>query len=234
VFNCLKESGALYSGTAGTLEREKVGSREAPMHNLELKVRCTDEAHLDRLIDTARATGAIYTRTLVQRDTYFAAPRGRLKLREWHQPAPPGEVQIAATDAEAEASGATLIAYARPDDAGSRLSDYLLSAVPEPAALRAVLERSIGLRVVVEKHRVLYMWGYTRIHFDRVTALGAFVELETLLDRFATPKPVGDPRNGVQRSAEAEHEAVIAALGLDRLPVIAGSYSDLLLEKNEQ
>lgn len=204
------------------------------MHNLELKVRCTDEAHLDRLIDTARTAGAIYTRTLVQRDTYFAAPHGRLKLREWHQPAPPGDVQVAATDAEAEASGATLIAYARPDDAGSRRSDYLLSAVPEPDTLRAALERSIGLRVVVEKHRLLYMWGHTRIHFDRVTALGTFVELETLLERFDTSEQGSDPGEAGQRAAEAEHRAVIAALGLNTLRVIAGSYSDLLLEMSEQ
>jgi adenylate cyclase class 2 len=204
------------------------------MHNLELKVRCTDEAHLDQLIDAARTAGAIYTRTLVQRDTYFAAPRGRLKLREWHQPAPPGEVHVAATDAEAEASGATLIAYARPDDAGSRLSDYLLSAVPEPDTLRAALERAIGLRVVVEKHRLLYMWGHTRIHFDRVTELGAFIELETLLDRFDSPEQGGAPSEAGQQAAEAEHQAVIAALGLDMLPVIAGSYSDLLLAKPAQ
>lgn len=200
------------------------------MHNLELKVRCTDEAHLDRLIDTALAAGAIYTRSLVQRDTYFVAPRGRLKLREWHQPAPPGETTVATTDAEADTSGAVLIAYARPDAAGSRLSEYLLSAVPEPATLRAVLEHALGHRVVVEKHRLLYMWGHTRIHFDRVTALGAFVELETLLDRFGTPDKGGNPGEEGQRAAEAAHQAVIAAIGLAALPAIAGSYSDLLLQ----
>ena len=204
------------------------------MHNLELKVRRNDEAHLDRLIDTARAAGAIYTRTLVQRDTYFAAPRGRLKLREWHQPVPAGNVAVAMVDAEAEARGATLIAYTRPDETGSRLSDYLLSAVPEPATLRAALERALGLRVVVEKHRLLYMWGHTRIHFDRVTALGAFVELETLLDRFGTPDKNAAPDDEEPRAAEMEHQAVIAALGLDALPAIAGSYSDLLLQTTEK
>jgi len=221
---------ALYSGATGTLEAASEGVREATMHNLELKVRCNDEAHLDRLIDTARAAGAIYARTLAQRDTYFAAPRGRLKLREWHQPAPPGETAVATTDAEADVSGATLIAYARPDDAGSRLSDYLLSAVPEPAALRAALERALGLRVVVEKQRLLYMWGHTRIHFDRVTTLGAFVELETLLDRFGTSGQDDNPGSDGRCAAEAEHQAVIAALGLATLPAIAGSYSDLLLQ----
>lgn len=204
------------------------------MHNLELKVRCADEAHLDRLIGTARAAGAIYTRTLIQRDTYFAVTHGRLKLREWHQPVPPAGTPGVATDAEAETSGAILIAYARPDDTGSRLSDYLLSAVPEPDTLSAALKRSIGVRVIVEKDRRLYMWGHTRIHFDRVTALGAFIELETLLDRFGIPDMDGNPGETGQRAAEAEHQAVIAALGLDALPAIAGSYSDLLLERSEK
>lgn len=187
------------------------------MQNLELKVRCPDEATLEQLIVRARARGAVYTRTLEQRDTYFAAPRGRLKLREWDQPAPPGDVQATSADTEA-ARGATLIAYARPDDSGSRLSDYLLSPTTDPASLRAALDRALGTRVVVEKARVLYMWGRTRLHFDRVAGLGAFIELETLLDHFADAD-----------EATAEHRAVIDALGLDRLPIIAGSYSDLRL-----
>lgn len=189
------------------------------MQNLELKVRCPDEASLGSLIALGLARGAVYTRTLAQRDTYFAAPRGRLKLREWDQPAPPGEGQDASDEAEAMSSGAALIAYARPDDSDSRVSDYLLSPTVDPLGLRAALDRALGTRVVVEKVRILQMWGQTRIHFDRVAGLGAFIELETLLDRFANAD-----------DAKAEHRAVIDALGLDQLPIIAGSYSDLLLE----
>ena len=53
------------------------------MRNLELKVRCTDGAALDRLVARARVGGASERRILWQRDTYFAARYGRLKLREW-------------------------------------------------------------------------------------------------------------------------------------------------------
>src|SRR3954462_2462477 len=119
------------------------------MHNLELKVRCPDEAALDGLVARAQRGGAIYVRALMQRDTYFIVPYGRLKLREWHQDAPPATDQDRAIRADAEASdaGATLIAYARPDQSGSRLSNYLLSPIPDPATTRESLTRALGVRV---------------------------------------------------------------------------------------
>jgi adenylate cyclase class IV len=194
------------------------------MRNLELKVRCADEAALDALVARAEGGGADYVRALTQRDTYFVVPHGRLKLREWQLEAAPATErdQANGTDVEAGEAGATLIAYARPDQSGSRLSDYLLSPVPDPAPMREALTRSLGVRVVVAKRRLLYRWGHTRIHFDRVADLGAFVELETLLDGF--------PAAGRDAAAGHEHRAVIALLGLDTLPIIAGSYSDLLEE----
>jgi adenylate cyclase class IV len=200
------------------------------MHNLELKVRCLDEAALDALAARAAASGAVRQRAMHQRDTYFVVPLGRLKLREWRRDDAVGLTTERGTpdDAEVGAAGAVLIAYDRPDEAGSRLSDYLLSPVPYADTLRAALARALGTRVVVEKRRLLYLWGHTRIHFDRVAGLGAFVELETLLDRFSLAEGDPDPDLARQQAAEQEHRAVIAALGLDALPVVAGSYSDLL------
>lgn len=192
------------------------------MHNLELKVRCPDDAALAALEATARAQGAVFVRTMFQRDTYFAAPRGRLKLREWRREVGEATAVASAGDAEAGEQGAVLIAYDRPDEAGSRVSDYLLCPVPDPGALRAALDRSLGVRLVVEKRRGLWMWGHTRIHLDRVTNLGPFVELETVVEHFSGTE---GERQG---AAEEEHRRVIALLGLDRLPAIAGSYSDLL------
>jgi hypothetical protein len=53
------------------------------VRNLELKVRCPSEEALDALIARARSAGAVYVRTMGQRDAYFRVPYGRLKLREW-------------------------------------------------------------------------------------------------------------------------------------------------------
>jgi hypothetical protein len=53
------------------------------VRNLELKVRCPSEEALDAPMARARAAGAVYVRTMGQRDVNFRVPRGRLKLREW-------------------------------------------------------------------------------------------------------------------------------------------------------
>ena len=70
----------------------------------------------------------------------------------------------------------------------------------------------------VEKVRILYAYGSTRIHLDTVQGLGTFVELEMVIGEATSLKDAG-----------AEHQAVITALGLDVLPPVATSYSDLLI-----
>jgi adenylate cyclase class 2 len=97
-----------------------------------------------------------------QRDTYFASPRGRLKLRE-------------------QESGAELIHYERADDREPRPSDYRLCSVPDVSALRDALEAALGIVAVVEKQRHLFTWRNVRIHLDEVEGLGAFIELEALV-----------------------------------------------------
>ena len=209
------------------------------MRNLELKARCAGEAALRRLAARAGECGAAYLRTMGQRDTYFVTPRDRLKLREWWRepaggplagasptpcaaPATDGPT-VGREDGEAAETGAVLVAYARADTTDSRLSDYLLSPVSDAPTLREALSRTLGVRVVVEKRRVLYRYGRTRIHLDAVAGLGAFVELETVLADDAD-----DPNDGVAEGAAAEHRTVIELLGLDRLPPVAVSYGDLL------
>jgi predicted adenylyl cyclase CyaB len=172
------------------------------MRNLELKVACDPATFAHARAVAARL--APLTR-LWQRDTYFATPRGRLKLRE-----------IRRADAPATAE---LIGYDRPDDAGARWSTYHRAtiAADEVAALTAALATTIGLRIVVEKTRDVAISGRTRIHLDEVAGLGAFVELETVIDEGASDHGAAD-----------ELAAVATSLGIAALPAIAGSYSDLL------
>ncbi len=207
------------------------------MRNLELKARCDGEAALRRLAARAGEGGAAYVRTMRQRDTYFVTPRDRLKLREWWRepaggplagPTPGGGPAPDAPtggreDGEAAEAGAVLVAYARADTTDSRLSDYLLYPVADAPTLREALSRTLGVRVVVEKRRVLYRYGRTRIHLDAVADLGAFVELETVLADDAD-----DAGDRVAEGAAVEHRQVIELLELDRLPPVAVSYGDLL------
>jgi homotetrameric cytidine deaminase len=125
--------------------------------NVELKATDPDP---ERSLEACLELGAEDRGVLVQRDTYFRVPAGRLKLRE----ETPG--------------GAHLIQYVRLDGDEARDSRYRIAPVADGEALRAALDAALGTLVVVEKERRLLLWEGVRIHLDRVEGLGSFVELE--------------------------------------------------------
>jgi homotetrameric cytidine deaminase len=129
----------------------------APRRNVELKAHDPDPT---RSLAVARELGAEDRGVLRQRDTYFRARSGRLKLRE------------------EDPGGATLIQYDRPDAAEARESRYRLTRVADAEELRASLDAALGTLVVVDKERHLLLWEGVRIHLDTVHGLGSFVELE--------------------------------------------------------
>jgi homotetrameric cytidine deaminase len=129
----------------------------APRRNLELKALDPDP---ERSLAICRELGAEDRGVLRQRDTYFRARAGRLKLRE------------------EEPGGAVLIQYDRPDATAARESRYRLAPVEEPGTLRDALDAALGTLVVVDKERHLLVWEGVRIHLDAVAGLGSFVELE--------------------------------------------------------
>jgi adenylate cyclase class IV len=127
------------------------------MRNLEFK------AHLDdprAVMARARELGADLYGDLRQTDTYFDAPKGRLKLRE-----------TAGYQAE-------LIYYQREEATANRGSDYEVAHSREPDALRDLLSHALGVQAVVKKRRTLLSLDATRIHLDNVEGLGNFLELE--------------------------------------------------------
>lgn len=174
------------------------------MKNIELKVRVNDRAAMARLI---RKLGAKKKGVLRQTDTYFDAPNGRLKLRE-----------------EQSRDDADLIFYSRPDKKASRLSEYdiLNIAGADVKRMKRFLGKSLSVRVIVKKERALFIHRHTRIHLDRVSGLGEYLELETVV----TKQPLAE--------AKKEHAAVIEALGLDSCEKIPASYSDLLMSKRKR
>jgi homotetrameric cytidine deaminase len=167
-----------------------------PRRNVELKARDPDPA---RSLERCVALGAEDRGELRQRDTYFAARRGRLKLREQ------------------EPGGAELIAYERTDAAQARESRYRIAPVSDPAALREALDAALGTDVVVDKRRRLFLWDGVRIHLDRVEGLGAFVELEGV---------AGEDSDLAREAERVAHLRAEFAIGADAIE--SGSYADLL------
>ena len=170
--------------------------------NLELKVRC-DAADLDKIRARLFAAGVTTVR-MRQIDTYFAVPRGRLKLREIVGPG--------------EERAAELIGYTRLDVAAARWSAYDLVPVSpgDAPALKRALAATVGVRVVVVKERDVGVLRRTRVHLDEVKGHGCFVELETVV-------APGDE----DATASDELVELAALLGLDGLETVAGSYADL-------
>ena len=128
--------------------------------NVEIKARVADPA---RLRDLALAMGDGPGQLIIQKDTFYNAREGRLKLREFG-------------DGTGE-----LIAYSRPDHEGPKTSSYVISRTADPASLHAALTNALGVRGIVAKQRTLVLSGRSRIHLDQVEGLGDFMELEVVL-----------------------------------------------------
>jgi predicted adenylyl cyclase CyaB len=129
--------------------------------NVEIKARIADLAATQRLVAAAADRGPAL---LAQTDTFFVVPSGRLKLREF-------------SDRPAE-----LIFYRRPDTPEPSQSLWAKVTIPDAAALRELLAPALGVRGQVVKRRTLFFVGRTRVHLDEVRDLGAFLELEVVLD----------------------------------------------------
>jgi|LakMenE18May11ns_1017448.scaffolds.fasta_scaffold9540019_2 predicted adenylyl cyclase CyaB len=166
--------------------------------NVEIKARVAD-------LPTVEALVALMTDTppqrLKQRDTFFRCSTGRLKLREL------------------ETGEGELIFYARPNVTGAKQSEYEITPVADAVSLKSVLRQALGETVVVEKTRVLYLVGQTRVHLDTVVGLGAFLELEVVL------RPDQSPTEGHEIADD-----LMSRLGIREVDLIATAYADMLRE----
>lgn len=167
--------------------------------NIEIKAQARD---FQGQIALAESLSDGRVQHLVQEDTFFRVPSGRLKLREFG-------------DGTAE-----LIQYVRPDTIEPSECRYIRHATDDPASLKEVLSRSLGIRALVRKKRTVYLVGRTRIHFDEVEGLGRFIELEVVL------------REGEDvASGAAIAEDLMSKLGITKSELIQQAYVDLLESK---
>ncbi len=164
--------------------------------NIEIKAHLRDRTGV---IVKLHDLGAVDEGELIQTDSFFTVPTGRLKLREFAD------------------GGAELIYYLRPNDSETRESRYRIVPIAEPAPLHELLAAALGLLGVVRKRRRLFMIGRTRVHLDSVEGLGEYLELEVVLGE-------GEESAGGHNEAQ-RLQAALEIADNDR---IALAYIDLL------
>jgi predicted adenylyl cyclase CyaB len=170
------------------------------MHiNYEFKAKAKDIEGLEKklLEKNPRYVGEDH-----QIDTYFNVKKGRLKLRE-------GNIENA------------LIFYERPDTEGPKQSDVLLYEHAPATSLKEILTRAHGIKAVVDKKRKIYFIDNIKFHFDTVTGLGTFVEVEAIDKN-------GDL--GIEKITE-QCNRFAELFEIDLEDYIAHSYSDLVMNK---
>ena len=166
--------------------------------NVELKAVDRDP---DATLGRCLALGATDHGVLTQRDIYFRARRGRLKLRS------------------GGASDAELIAYLRPDAPQPTESAYVKAPVSAPDHVAEALEAALGVSVVVSKRRRLLIWEEVRIHLDDVDELGSFIEFEAVL-----------PNAGDAPTARAKLARLRSELRIEDDALVSAGYADLLVD----
>lgn len=136
---------------------------------------------------------------LEQTDTFFNVPVGRLKLREF------------------ASNGAELIQYERSNRSDPAKSCYSIVPTTCPDALKEALGAALGILGVVGKRRHLYIVGETRIHFDEVTNLGDFIELEVVLSPGKTDEDAMAIARGLMQRLEIHDDDLICRAYIDML-----------------
>jgi adenylate cyclase class 2 len=128
------------------------------LKNLEFKARVND---LEKQEQKLLGLDPLFIGFDRQIDTYFNVDRGRLKLRE-------GNIENA------------LIYYVRPDIQDIKQADILIYKHNPDKSLKEILERILGIRVIVEKNRKIYFIENVKFHFDSINSLGTFLEVEAI------------------------------------------------------
>ena len=167
--------------------------------NIEIKAKCF---HPEKVEAFLLSKGARFIGLDHQKDTYFEVPVGRLKLRQ-------GNIEK------------TLIYYNRPDQEGPKQSDFSLSQVSDGEAMEQLLEKALGVKVIVDKYRKIFFIDNVKFHLDEVPGLGSFVEIEA------------GNRTDLSLTVEilrAQCDAYMKAFEIQEGDLIHNSYSDMLLE----
>lgn len=172
------------------------------LHNFEFKARVKDiEQYEQKLLELS----PFFKGEDHQTDTYFNVSKGRLKLRE-------GKIENA------------LIFYERSDLPGAKEAKIILYRHNPDNSLKKILEKTLGVKVVVEKIRRIYFIENIKFHFDIVRDLGSFIEVEAIDES-------GYIGNDILKE-QCSHYSKLFNLSNDQY--VSDSYSDMILDMDNQ
>jgi predicted adenylyl cyclase CyaB len=136
-----------------------------------------------------------------QIDTYFNGVHGRLKLRE-------GNIENA------------LINYDRANIKGAKESQIILYKHQPDLALKQILTKQLGVKVIIDKKRKIYFIDHVKFHFDHVENLGTFIEVEA----------ISTNQEFTKAALKEQCDKYFNFFELTTNHIIEKSYSDLMLE----
>lgn len=163
--------------------------------NIEIKAQVSNLSSLQKRVEESCGK---HHDLLYQRDIFYTLKKYRIKLRNVNEKS-------------------ELILYKREDTSGPKKSSYIRIPVVFPQLVHTILKTTLGIRGVVEKKRVLFFSGQTRIHLDNVENLGTFLEFEVVLD------DKDSQENGISIANN-----LMKQLGIRKTDLISGSYIDLI------
>ena len=171
--------------------------------NIEFKAICSTP---DMIREILKSKQADFKGIDHQIDTYFNVDSGRLKLRE-------GTIETA------------LIHYERHDQEGPKQSDVILFH-PDPtqlSSLKKILQKTLGIKVIVDKEREIYFIDNVKFHIDTVQDLGSFIEVEAIDN---------DGSIGIQK-LQQQCDYYLDLFKVSPANLVALSYSDLIIETHQ-
>ncbi len=170
--------------------------------NIEFKAKVEE---LDKYENKLLALNPGFIGTDHQIDTYFNVKYGRLKLRE-------GNIEN------------LLINYDREDVVGSKESQIILYKHRPNTALKDILTKQLGIKVLVNKIRKIYFIENVKFHFDIVENLGTFIEVEA----------GDDNENFSIEELKNQCDKYFDFFELKEEYIVKNSYSDLIIELNKK
>lgn len=139
-----------------------------------------------------------------QIDTYFNTKCDRLKLRE-------GNIEN------------SLINYERQNIKGSKESKIILYRHKPDKALKNILIKQLGIKVIVNKKRKIYFIDNVKFHFDIVEGLGKFIEVEAIDDSQKHTKYTIE-------YLKKQCDKYFNFFDFNKADIVSDSYSDLTLK----